>query len=112
MRRAEDLLQAILENPDEDAPRLIYADWLEEHGQRDRAQFIRVQCRLAQLPEDDPHRPDLEAREQELLDAHGDEWLGSLSRSVQDGGFGPSYRFCRGLVEEVTLPAATFLQHG
>jgi uncharacterized protein (TIGR02996 family) len=42
-------LQAILEAPDEDAPRLIYADWLDEHGEALRAEFIRLHCRLAQL---------------------------------------------------------------
>jgi len=27
--------QAITESPDDDTPRLIYADWLEDHGQPD-----------------------------------------------------------------------------
>jgi uncharacterized protein (TIGR02996 family) len=45
------LVQSIFDNPDTDAPRRVYADWLEEHGQEERAEFIRVQCELAkQLP--------------------------------------------------------------
>jgi uncharacterized protein (TIGR02996 family) len=28
----------------DDTPRLIYADWLEDHGQPELAEFIRVQC--------------------------------------------------------------------
>jgi uncharacterized protein (TIGR02996 family) len=40
------LLQAILANPYDDAPRLVYADWLEEHGQPQTGEFIRVQCEL------------------------------------------------------------------
>ena len=40
------LLAAITANPDEDTPRLIYADWLQENGEPDRAEFIRLQCRL------------------------------------------------------------------
>ena len=40
------LLQAILDDPDDDAVRLIYADWLEEIGQEERAEFIRVQIEL------------------------------------------------------------------
>ena len=40
------LLAAILANPDEDTPRLVYADWLEENGEPERAEFIRVQCEL------------------------------------------------------------------
>ncbi len=41
------LLKAILANPDDDAPRLIYADWLDENGQEERAELIRVQIALA-----------------------------------------------------------------
>jgi uncharacterized protein (TIGR02996 family) len=40
-------LQAILENLDDDTPRLVYADWLDEHGDPERADFIRVQGLLA-----------------------------------------------------------------
>jgi uncharacterized protein (TIGR02996 family) len=38
-------LQDIIEHPEEDAPRLIYADWLEDNGDPDRARFIRVSIR-------------------------------------------------------------------
>ena len=41
-------LQAIVEAPDDDTPRLIYADWLEERGDP-RGEFIRLQCRLDRL---------------------------------------------------------------
>ena len=30
-------LRDIIEHRDDDAPRLVYADWLEDHGERDRA---------------------------------------------------------------------------
>jgi uncharacterized protein (TIGR02996 family) len=33
MTQEKAFLQAIIENPDDDAPRLIYADWLDENGQ-------------------------------------------------------------------------------
>jgi uncharacterized protein (TIGR02996 family) len=62
----EAFLQAIIESPDDDTPRLVYADWLEEHGQAERAAFIRVQCELARLPEGDPCRPELDKREHAL----------------------------------------------
>jgi len=32
----------IIARPEDDGPRLVYADWLEEHGDSDRAEFIRV----------------------------------------------------------------------
>ena len=40
-------LAAIAANPDDDTPRLIFADWLEEHGEPERAEFVRVQVELA-----------------------------------------------------------------
>jgi uncharacterized protein (TIGR02996 family) len=46
----EALLAAILREPDEDMPRLAFADWLDENGEPERAEFIRVQCRLARMP--------------------------------------------------------------
>jgi uncharacterized protein (TIGR02996 family) len=49
MSMEEALIAAIVENPDDDAPRLIYSDWLDEHGQHERGEFIRVQCQLARL---------------------------------------------------------------
>jgi uncharacterized protein (TIGR02996 family) len=35
------LLRAIVGSPNEDTPRLVYADWLDENGDSDRAEFIR-----------------------------------------------------------------------
>lgn len=40
---------AIVANPDDDTARLVAADFLEEHGDADRAAFIRVQVELARL---------------------------------------------------------------
>jgi uncharacterized protein (TIGR02996 family) len=44
------LLRAILASPDEDMPRLAFADWLDEHATTDaeaaRAEFIRLGCRM------------------------------------------------------------------
>lgn len=40
-----ELLAAVLAAPDDDLPRLIYADWLDEHGESNRATFIREQIR-------------------------------------------------------------------
>jgi uncharacterized protein (TIGR02996 family) len=41
------LLRSVCEIPDDDAPRLVYADWLDEEGQAERAEFIRLSVRLA-----------------------------------------------------------------
>jgi uncharacterized protein (TIGR02996 family) len=47
MTEQQALLAAILATPQDDLPRVVYADWLDEHGQPERAEFIRVQIELA-----------------------------------------------------------------
>ena len=39
-------LAAIHDAPDDDAPRLVFADWLEERGEVERAEFIRIQIEM------------------------------------------------------------------
>ncbi len=41
MTDGEALLATIIAKPDEDTPRLVYADWLDENGQPERANAIR-----------------------------------------------------------------------
>src|SRR3954452_707004 len=90
-------LRAILGQPDDDAPRLVYADWLEEHGDADRAEFIRLQCELARLPEGDRRGPALRKREAALLRKHKKQWLAPLTQLVEAG------EFRRGFVERVKV---------
>jgi uncharacterized protein (TIGR02996 family) len=99
MRHHPSFLQAILEAPDDDTPRLVYADWLEEHGdaaEQVRAEFIRVQVELARIPGDDPRRPALEMRQEELLAAHEAEWLLEVRKRARRGA-----TFRRGFIEEI-----------
>lgn len=74
------LLAAILAAPDDDAPRLIYADWLDERGQPERAAFIRLQVERARLPKFDPRREVLARRAERLFDRHGANWVRELPR--------------------------------
>ncbi len=76
MSEEDALLTAIVANVDDDTPRLVYADWLDENGQPERAEFIRVQIELAHLPKDDPRYDSLRAREWKLLQANEQDWLG------------------------------------
>jgi uncharacterized protein (TIGR02996 family) len=78
-QRAKGFLQHIAADPD-DAPRLIYADWLEEHGDEERAEFIRVQIERASLPKWDARQVRLRLRERELLTQHGRKWKAKLPR--------------------------------
>ena len=56
------ILRAVCDDLPADPPRLVYADWLEEHGEEARAEFIRVQLLRARLDADDPRQADLALR--------------------------------------------------
>jgi uncharacterized protein (TIGR02996 family) len=47
-----DWLTLIRAQPDDDAPRLAFADWLDDHGEPDFARFIRLEIELDPLPKD------------------------------------------------------------
>src|SRR5262249_15164613 len=82
-------------------------DWLDEHGQADRADFIRVQHALAELPPGDPRRTPLLKRQGDLLGEHEDEWRAALPqlRGGTRGGVS------RGLVAGAFVEdVATFLK--
>ncbi len=46
MSDRKSLLKAIYENPHDDNLWLVYADWLEENGEPEYAEFIRIDCEL------------------------------------------------------------------
>src|SRR5262245_14518672 len=97
--------EAISARPEDDTPRLVFADWLMEHGDAARGELIRVQCELARLPLDAPERPALEDRERDLLAANTRRWLEPIKPHVFD------WSFDRGLLG-VTTDAETFIGHG
>src|SRR5437868_5197700 len=81
-----DLLAAARGHPEDDATRLVLADWLEDHGDevdRARAEHIRLQIQVAPLRLNDPARVEPERRIKELEDRHQAEWLGPLHRKVR-----------------------------
>src|SRR5262245_34947865 len=90
-------LAAIRENPDDDLPRLVYADWLDEHGEPERAEFIRVQCELAKLQQGEHRWKELRSRERKLLRAREAEWRAALP-NLPNVGIGPFDRGFPGAV--------------
>ena len=131
-----DFIRAVIARPDDDAPRLIMADWLDEQGQGERAEFIRVQVALATSTEDATPRPAhvtelnwrrtagmraerryqrLRRREQDLLTMYRDaegwsywtRWAPLVLRYLR--GCRWSYR--RGFVESVTCTAEDWMAH-
>lgn len=82
-----ELLLKVLSSPHDDAPRLVYADVLQERGDP-RGEFIPLQCELARWStRADPHRfAALRAREGALLSEH----TLRLVDSPLDGSLGSS----------------------
>jgi len=88
-----ELLAAIYAQPDDDAPRLVYADALQERGDP-RGELIALQIRLAT----EAGEPAMRVRERELLREHGDAWLGALAPIVV-----APFAFERGFLAMVTI---------
>jgi uncharacterized protein (TIGR02996 family) len=56
LHEREAFLRAIFDSPDDDTPRLVYADFLDENDDSDRATYIRYDCELAKLDDTDTRR--------------------------------------------------------
>jgi len=91
------LLRAIGEHPEEDTPRLMYADWLEENGEPERADFVRNQVALARFEPSDSARYPFVRKNVAYLRDFVPVWKSQLPR-VKDIEWGD---FNRGLIEEV-----------
>jgi uncharacterized protein (TIGR02996 family) len=67
-------LADICAHPDDDGVRLIYADWLEEHGQPERAEFIRVQIAVTNFQQGHERFRELEKRQAVLFRDYQEQW--------------------------------------
>jgi len=104
MTQEELLLQRVLERPDDDAPRLAYAGYLDQRGDP-RGEFVHVQVELARLDMDrDPNYVPLAERSYAMIDGYGPAFAGQIAGMVDE------YSFDRGFVELVKLPARRFLE--
>lgn len=97
-------LRALLAEPDSDTLRLALADWLDEHDDAPRAEFVRVQIELARGGPSPERRRELEIRQSELLRAHDTEWVAPLAAvlRLQPGEWG-GWVFRRGFIEYFRL---------
>jgi uncharacterized protein (TIGR02996 family) len=105
MTQEEAFIQSILDEPADESLRLIFADWLEEHGRGRHAEFIRLQITRARLPLDDPQRVALYRREERLLFDNPNDWLGPLARWLS------LWHFRRGFLERARVPAHILVTH-
>jgi uncharacterized protein (TIGR02996 family) len=107
------LLRAVLEKPWDDAPRLVYADWLDDHDQSDWAEFIRIQCELAAWASNDSnaggHMRLASGERRFLLYENCKGWIPDQF-TVGNGNVGPwgtntrDATLHRGFVASVSLP--------
>lgn len=121
-----DFLWAILEDPFDDTPRLVYADWLEEYGGDPlRAEFIRAQCSAAlrcscayvsvafgqgiACPECS-RRPEARRHEYDLW-LEGRAYWGARLPSVLWGATNEPSWWCRGFVFRARCSSGDLLRH-
>jgi uncharacterized protein (TIGR02996 family) len=102
MSEQSDLYRAVLANPEDDAPRLIYADWLDEHGQPERAEFIRVQCAMDRIPRETARWQSLDKRAEQIARDWRAAWTGPAKEMVYDA------HLRRGFVDRVRLALDQF----
>src|ERR1043166_5079721 len=106
------LLAAIRGNPDDDTPRLVYADWLQEHDRADYAEFIRLQCAAARLPDGDAERRKNEKTAAALFRKHKFEWFGALWKNFQGTKPGASHcHVVRGFVTSLKGDVRDLVAH-
>jgi uncharacterized protein (TIGR02996 family) len=89
----EGFLEAAAHEPWEDAHRLILADWLEDQGEQERGEFLRLQVQIAASGRWTRSR-NIDRRAHELETKHQERWL---------AGMPPEATFDRGLVSGLRL---------
>jgi uncharacterized protein (TIGR02996 family) len=103
MTDREALLAAVRESPDDDLPRLVFADWLDDRGEFDRAAFIRAQVEAARAELDSPEARNAEDRAAALLtDANRETWTQDIRGLLLEADFE------RGFIHHATVDAAQF----
>jgi uncharacterized protein (TIGR02996 family) len=100
-------LSDIIERPDDDTPRLVFADWLDENNQPDRAEFIRLQCELAKPTTSPRRRLAIKGRAQALQQRCGKVWVEDLPDWAREYAV-----FDRGFVHRVMGRASEILRDG
>jgi uncharacterized protein (TIGR02996 family) len=109
------LLRTICEDPEADLPRLVYADWLEEHDRIERAEFIRWHIEVARDRE--TYGPDYMCREYEadFNRRFQAEWSQGLPKWRTGHEYTPRHLpklFERGFAAKCVAIASRFVRHG
>ncbi|VTR97918.1 TIGR02996 domain-containing protein [Tuwongella immobilis] len=96
------LYRSMLKNRSDDLPRLVFADWLEEQGDSDRANLIRSQCVEADSAADPVARLHARLTQNALLERFAASWRAEempATTTIEPGDYQ------RGFVDTVTVLA-------
>ncbi|MBX3155075.1 MAG: TIGR02996 domain-containing protein [Deltaproteobacteria bacterium] len=97
MADEDELVRAILAAPDDDAPRLVYADLLQQRGDP-RGELIALQCNPP--PAEAAARAAHARREAELCRLHRAQWLGAWFPHARH------HELARGFLTELSIGAS------
>jgi len=109
---SRELLAEISRCPDDDAPRLAYADAVER-VEPEYAELVRLQiARATEERERGTRRASPSGRERELLRAHEAEWTRYIQKYVRPAASDPGAGFERGFVAFVRMEPENFVALG
>jgi uncharacterized protein (TIGR02996 family) len=112
----EPFLKAILADRQNDLPRLVYADWLEETGEPSyvaRAHFIRTQIHLEMADLTPRLYDDLKVLEGRTLTTYLDEWRWELPEFVRYWSTAERVQWRRGFADDLgSMSVQTFAEYG
>jgi uncharacterized protein (TIGR02996 family) len=123
MTEEQAIIAAVKDRRDDDAPRLAYADYLDDTAAdspdpvaaRDRAELIRLQCKLARLPLP-PGQSFVRrtVRESDLIapDQQGLRFLPGWPLAWSHDEPVTGWNWSRGFIDYLACPAADWLAHG
>lgn len=129
MTTREALLKAVLAAPDDDLPRLVFADHLEENGESERANWIRYDIAYPHAGFSDlcgkgdifpylglPSLPPVRVNPHHPTDTFCRSWMWGDSEDLgvvfHDLTRGMDYRTERGFIHTVRATLADWLKHG
>lgn len=130
MTEQQALLAAIIADPADDLPRMLYANYLDENyldenGESERAEFVRVQLQLARPKMDCHHHPwapagapwcevcQLRQREDVLLFSHEQSWhpcYWQMLKTHHATWNVPNWDWSRGFISRLVCPWTDWLK--
>jgi uncharacterized protein (TIGR02996 family) len=107
----EALLKGVLQVPEDDNARLIYADWLQENGREDEGEFIRMQCGVGRYDDESFQKTARAFFRKQKYPIKGTGNVRFAPPDLAIKGVSPHFVARRGFVDEIELSCDSFLAH-